>query len=297
MQPNPTLFTWINEICGNLQGEDGLPDRFEVWYAGDDGHERLHTFRINERREDHTAIPQVLTTEVWKVCEGHAATMSPGASVRYAVQCYRSDSDKMPESTHFLLLAGSAVNQMQLGASVASERGQLIRHNEALHGFAMTLMQSLSGRLARDLEDERNARMRAEAQVREVQAMKEDLLDRQHQRMLEARRAEKSEERMNMLLNLASTLAPAIITRLNTNAQKPNEVMARSMMRDQAVGHLLNNLQGPDIEQLVTNLRPELRPALLELLSSYAEDMKSRENVNTAPVHPPSSSNGAHHGQ
>jgi len=293
MQPNPTLFTWINEICGNLQGEDGLPDRFEVWYVGDDGHERLHTFRINERREEHTDMPQVLTTEIWKVCESHASTMPPGASVRYSVQCYRDDADKHPEAAHYLLMNGSAVNAMQLGSTIASERGQLIRHNETLHGFSMTLMQTVSGRLARDLEDERAARRDAERRYGEVMQLKEELADRRHEREMESKRQEASASRLDMMLQMVATLAPAIISRLNANSQKPNDITVRSVMRDQAVGQLLNNLTGPDIERLAANLRPELAPAFLELLSSYAEDLKakSRENAGAAPPQPNGASN------
>ncbi len=271
-QPNPTLYTWVNEICGNLQGEGGLPDRFECWYAGDDGHERLNTLRLNDRREDPVDFAQAITTDIWKICEQHAATMNAGAMSRYAIQVFRNEHDKLPEATHHVLLTGQAQNMLAIGSSISAERGQLIRHNEALHGFAMSLMQGVSGRLARDLEDERSARRRAEQQVVDVSQMREELLDRKHEREMEALKEARSSQRLDQILQTLAALAPAVLSRLGNN--KPSDEASRAMLRDRAVSTLMNRLGVEDIQRIAMGLSPELQPAFLELLSSYADDAR-----------------------
>jgi len=281
MIPNPTLATWVGELFQNLQGKGGLPDRFEVWYAGDDGHERLNTLRIDERTEDEADLPALFVQDIWKDCEAHAATLPNGTLCRYAIQVFRDKDDRTPEATHHTLCTGSAQSLLALGSSVAAERGQLIRHNETLHGFMMTMTQAMSGRLARDLEDERMARRAAERRVGEVSEMREQLLDRQHERRMEEQREERSNQRLESILATLAALAPAVLARLGTN--KPSDEASRAMLRDRVVGQIMNNLNSEDIQRIAMSLRPELQPAFLEVLASYSDDQKKQQSGSAAP--------------
>lgn len=285
MIPPASLQEWLTDTSGVLAltngniDEGGAISRYEIWHAGDDGMERLRVLRLEDRGEELSEIPAIFAAEVQKTCEQHAITLPSGTSLRYAIQAFRAKDDTTPESVHYIVLIGSML-AVQTGGSVSAERGQLIRHNEALHHMMMNMVQGVAGRLSRDLEEERNARQAAERRYSEVIALREEVLDRKHERQLEAAQAAHDAARQDALLQMVMTLAPAVISRLGKSSV-PAAVDApdasSAVLRDQAVSGIVNGLSVDQIQKIAMAIPPEGQIAFLELVQSYSEKQKAEQ--------------------
>jgi hypothetical protein len=273
--PSPQLESWMNEMVGTLLSNTDHPqlDRFEVLFAGDDHIERLRVLRVEDTpgELDASELPALFARGVHAVCEQHAQTLPSGTPLRYAVQAYRAPADTTPEASFYLVLQGALLLAQPAGSSPAAAQGQLIRHNENLHALAMNLMNAVAGRLTQDLEQERLARQAAERRTQEVFALREQLLDRQHERNLEAAREERDAQTKQQLLELVKALAPVVLSRLAPrapNAPEP-ELSHPAVLRDQAVRRIIAGLSADELQKIIVSVKPGTQAALLELIDTY----------------------------
>lgn len=291
--PSPQLETWMNELLGTLLASDKTPqlDRFEVLFAGDDQVERLRVLRVEDRPEEAVLeLGGVFARLVQQTCEQHAQTVPAGASLRYAVQAFRSPTDVTPEAAFYLVLTGALLLAQPTGSTPAAAQGQLIRHNETLHSMMMNMVQSVAGRLARDLEEERNARQAAERRAHEVFALREQLLDRQHERSMEAQREERDAQAKSQLLSLVVQLAPAVLARLAPKGSEPSaltDAAHPAVLRDRVVANLVKGLSAEEIQKIVTSVKPATQAVLLQLIDTYEQDLSAAPSKPPASAQPP----------
>lgn len=282
--PPPSLQEWLAETSGVLVpgvDESGLIFQYELWHANEDGSERLKVIRIEDRREDLEALPAALAMELYRTCEQHALTLPSGMPLRYAVRAFRGKDDVIPEAVHYVTLAGSLLSVTN-GTGVAAERGQLIRHNETLHNMMMQLVQGVAGRLSRDLEAERDARIASERRYGEVLLLREELIDRKHERELEIARENNAAERQKALLEMLSSFAPVILSKLASAKPGEEAAVKAAMLRDQAVSRIVNGLGAEEIGKLATMMKPETQAAFLALIEAYGEQkQEARQGEKT----------------
>ncbi len=272
MQLHSNLEVWIRETLSTVDqsGDDespGVMHRFEVWHAGEDTHERLRVFRIADRNEALPEMSEPLAADVLKVCEQHAVTLSQGTHLRYSVQAWRSVKDAAAEAVHYIVLTGTALTPAA-GTSIAAERGQLIRHNETLHTMMMNMVNSLAGRLSRDLEDEREARREAERNYGSVIRLREEMLDRKAERELEMMRESRDAEQKGKMLDMIGSFAPVVLAKL-AGAGGTTAVPEVVKLRDEAVGNIMRKLTPEEIQAIAMNVRPEIQAAFLELVNAW----------------------------
>lgn len=274
MQLHSNLENWIRETIATV---DQSPDedsgavlhRFEVWHAGEDSHERLRIFRIADRNEALAEMGESLAGDIMRVCEQHAITLPAGTHLRYSVQAWRGAKDQAAEAVHYLVLSGTAMTPAA-GSSIAAERGQLIRHNETLHTMMMNMVNSLAGRLSRDLEDEREQRRESERKFSEVVRMREDMLDRKLERELEMMREQRDAAQKEKMLEMISNFAPVVLAKMS-GAQMPqgSPVPELVRLRDEAVGNVMRKLTPEEIQGIAMAVRPEIQAAFLELVNAW----------------------------
>lgn len=256
-------------------GQDGAMHRVELWFHGDDQHERIRIFRMEDRDESLSEMPLTLAGEIERATNQHATTMPNGISLRYAVQAYRGRDDTVPETTHYMVVTGTMLPNP--GNTQASERGQMIRHNENLHHMMMNLVNSVAGRLSRDLDEERNARQAAERRFSEVILLREEMLDRKHERELEAAREAREAAQKESMLAMVASLAPALIAKLGSGkSSDAQDVPQDAVLRDRAIGSVINSMTADEIQAVAMAVKPERQAALLELIDAY-----SKVNVKT----------------
>ena len=286
--PSPQLESWMNEMIGTLLANAEQPqlDRFEILFSGDDQVERLRVLRLEERGETPHELPAIFSKVVHLVCEQHSQTLPSGASLRYAIQAYRAQQDSQPEATFYYVLTGTLMLAQPAGSSPAAAQGQLIRHNENLHQMMVNLVHSIGGRLAQDLQEERTARKAAEQRSHEVFALREQLLDRQHERNLEAKREERESETKQQLLSLITSLAPVVLSRLAPKGEKAPAIAAAhpAVLRDQAVRQIIAGLSGDELGKIMQCVEPGTQAALLPLIDTY--ESPPAPHSSAAPVPP-----------
>ena len=129
----------------------------------------------------------------------------------------------------------------------------------------------IGGRLAQDLQEERTARKAAEQRSHEVFALREQLLDRQHERNLEAKREERESETKQQLLSLITSLAPVVLSRLAPKGEKAPAIAAAhpAVLRDQAVRQIIAGLSGDELGKIMQCVEPGTQAALLTLIDTY----------------------------
>jgi len=289
--PTPQLESWMNEMIGTLLADREHPmlDRFEILFSGDDQVERLRVLRLEERPEPPHELAPLLAKVVHAVCEQHAQTIPAGASLRYGILAFRREGDNLPEATFYHVLSGSLLLTQPAGSSPAAAQGQLIRHNENLHQMMVNLVHSIGGRLAADLQDERLARKAAEARAHEIVGLREQLLDRQHERNLEAKREERDAETKQQLLGLFTTFAPVLLARLAPKNEKTPPIAAThpAVLRDEAARRIIASIDGDDLGKIIGAVKPATQAALLQLIDTYERPPAPSPAASATPAAKP----------
>jgi hypothetical protein len=196
--------------------------------------------------------------------------------------------------------------------------GDMRRTND-LHALVVRMCEATAGSAAVQLQREREENNRLREIGFKYEQLRQELLDRSQDRELTRQDAEHSRQIMMMLTQTLLQFAPLILQRLLTPPAPPGAAMplpgapsgssgASSapppatppppppspapvvVMRDQAIGSLLETLDQEQVTKLVGVLTPEQTQQFLGVYTSFREHPP-------APAAPPSPPNGRKHAQ
>lgn len=319
--PNPRLLEWMRKRRTDLT-EDGLIQRVELWHTVDgEGGVRLEVVNLAERDEDED-IDEV-TIELWAAAEEDASTRPQGSHQRYTVMLYRGEDEREAEEAKSFTIQGSMLSHL-LGGNTDSptERGiigQDLRQRNEMHALMLRSMEGIAGGLERQLRVEREWSTQLESQRRQYLITEQQMLDRSSERDLERQKAQKSEERLDMVVNVITGLAPMILSKLFEKPASPAPATSsapssgtppasggggggipqplvanyhRIAARDTAVSNVLGTLTPDQLQTLAKVMRPDQAMTFLEIYSSYKDEQEAvAKTQGNGAVKPPPPAN------
>ncbi len=295
--PSNDLIKFVNKILTEVEQEAGVA-RVELFHTIEgEGADRITTLK---NLSESTA--EMLTEAVWDAAEGDAKTRTAGMIQRYAVHAFSGaeDSDGMPEHTFaFTLTGGLRDGMFDADSEPATPAGRLkqdMRHTENLHRMLIQQTEYTAGRLARDYDFERKARLESENRYVEVAKLHQDLLDRQHERDMSRAKEVQSAQRTDQVLGLLMSMAPLILMKFMPQLSPPSggagsapagslpgipmgEPEQQSGMgsilsgnpRSIALGQILLSIPKEKAMQLISSLSQFTQIAVMQLIQSYKD--------------------------
>lgn len=254
---------WLNDIGGG-----GIVNRIDLMHVIEGSPpEMLGVIRVSDDAE-----PFDVSQEVWDLAVTDAETREVGRMQRYVMLAFRSDEDD-PTGQHPFVMNGKLRSDLLGGTTEGStpqgHMAQLMRHSEKLHTSLMLLTETTSGRLARDLADERKMRMTLEAERHKIFETVQELSDRKHERDMENAREAAKQKRHDELFQLLAGMAPLIASKF---LQAPVGLqLPAAGARDEAVHQLLKNLSEEEAMKVFGALKPQNQLILAELYQAHKE--------------------------
>ncbi len=290
-QPDPKLRNWIAKRKADLT-PDGVISRIELWHVIDgEAGECLSTFILADRPDDED--PDDLCQEIWNEAEEDASTRPQGSYQRYLVRAFRGD-DVTPEETKAFLCHGRAISAL-IGSDSesATPRGLIAqerRQNDNLHAMVIRLCETMTMTLERRTASQATEIDNLTRERRTLYDLEQRLKDREHERQLERDAQQKSQERLDTLvqggMTLLGTLGPLLLGKLLSGSPaaaalagaagvpSPDTLhprVAGAMSRDASLYKIAESLSPEQLESFVGALRPEQQLAFLELWKSLRE--------------------------
>jgi len=287
---HPDLVKWLTVQIADIRGTD--PDqkieRFELYHTVEESPaERIQVFGGLEEGVD----PQELGQALWEMGENDAATRALGVPQRYVVWSFRTGNPEMDSQWAFSIRGKTnARGSLDMGESSdpPTERGvagAVLRHNEALHRMMMLMTDATAGRLAAELQQERQRRKESEDKMSAMLDMREQLLDQKAERELhtaqETAKARRHDEMMTMFISMAPLLLSQVL------GQKGFGADAGAAMRDTAIGKMLKGLSQEEAMGVIGSLKDNNRMAFMELYKSYAQESAEAEEKKPIPFRDP----------
>lgn len=306
--PDQRLLEWIRKFRTDLT-PDGTITRLELYHSveGSLG-ERLATFEMADRDEDED--PDDLAQEVWDEAESDAATRPTGSIERYVIQAFRGDTREPDEQKSFTT-RGKLVTALTGNSSEPPTefgmRTQGMRQSNDLHALVVRMCEASAGSMAVQLERERQENNRLRGIAIEAEQLKQTMLDRSLERELARSDAQQSQQMMMMLTQTLLQFAPLVLQRLLAPAPPAGAAMPLAppaaptaapqgsappsashppphsapppppphnpvvVMRDAAIGSLLEGMTPEQVAQLVSVFSPEQTQQFLGVYTSFRE--------------------------
>ena len=286
--PSHQLVRWVAKCLSGLVrdeeetvvvNERGFVTRFELWHVetGERGH-RLHRISVEEG-----ANAEKVAQELADSAEYDASTRFGGRVERYLAEAYIGNDPEPDTACPFVVRARSLheVRGSDNDTEPPTEKGflgQLMRHLERKDVMMAQMVEVTTGRLIRDLETERDTRVRLETALAQLREAEQSLLDRRMEREIEQATALQRAKRKDELIGTVMTLLPAAVARA-TERDTPVEVQAENL----AVRKFLKLLTQDEITAIFTALSPEKRQMLAQVYSSCARQ-DAGEQAEKPPI-------------
>jgi hypothetical protein len=268
---------WIKARLNDITDE-GTISQFQVLHAVDGESELLGIVRAN----DSVEVDEI-AQEIWDTALADAETRMSGRKQRYSIAAYRGKSRTFESVKSFLIDGQGQLSS--LGDSESStpsgHLGQMMRHSEKLHSMVMQLTEVTAGRLARDLENERNHRLTLENKQQQYWEKFIELEDRSHEREMERRLQEQQAQRHEQLMGSLMGFLPLVLAKFLGGS--PGGELPAAGARDQSLHELLKNLSEKEITAIFSSLDPPNQLILMELYQSHkkmAESSKPKKDSN-----------------
>lgn len=275
-QPDSKLVDWLKFTLNLTEG--GAITRFDLYHTvdGGEGTELLGRFPVRDASEFDMA------QTLWDKAEGDAETRMTGRMQRYVALAYRGDEEQS-ESSHPFIMNGRA--RLELGgdtesATPSGHLAQLMRHDERMHGMIMQVTETTTGRLIRDLEAERARRIQLEDRQMKTYEMMEELTDKKHERDMEMRKIDASQQRHEQLMGMLMSMAPLVISKvlgpgagvaIGAAAQLP-----AAGGRDESVHQFFKSLDEKEVMHIVSGLSTEKQIVAMEIFKAHMEEEERR---------------------
>lgn len=303
--PSNTLLEWIRKRKADLTPA-GTITKIELWHAIDGIEaEPLSTFDITARPEDED--PDDLAQEIWNEAYEDAGTRPQGSHQRYVVRAFRGEQSALPEESKAFIVQGAAVSSMiGSGSDSPTPRGMMaqeMRHTDNLHALVVRMCEGVAGQMASQLREAREDNTRLYNERRQLYELEQKMLDKTHEREMDRTDRERSAQRVDSLMTMASTLlpiiaskflqgppAPAMMAGPGAHASHPNPApsarVAAVMARDVAIGNVLESLRPEQIKGLFDLLSEEQKLAFMELYGSYRQERESSPSTTSESENP-----------
>jgi hypothetical protein len=279
-QPAKEVEEWTERLLNDTT-EEGSIVRIDLHHAIDGGSSEL-LGRVQVRDDQQT---YEVSQELWDMASADSESRMVGQMQRYVMLAFRAKGEE-PDARLAFLIGGKAHSDLMGGATEGptppGHLGQLMRHNERLHGMMMQLSETTSGRMARDLEAERLRRMKLEEIHMKQFEMLQELSDRKHERDMEIRQEEKKNERHEQIMGMLMTMAPLIASKVlgpaGTAAAGPSLPAAGA--RDESIHQFLKTLDEQQVGTFLAALRPDQQIPLMEIYQAHMEEEKRRDGTD-----------------
>ena len=278
---NDNLVGWIRKQVADLT-EDGVIDRFELWHVVDgESGERCQTISRPDGEDENFDV-ELLAQGIWDIAEHDSGTRTTGVPQRYVVWAFRAGAGDEPCSTHPFILRGRGASPFMMGGDTEppTEKGQIaahLRHSENQHRMIMHFAESLSGRLSKELDSERQLRVTLQDKVVESYSVFQDLLDRKADRETEQARELSKARRHDEMMGMLMAFVPLIMAKLAGGKDGIGQILPKQGLRDHAIGKFMRELSQEEFMGILKSVSPAKQAALLEVYKSYREDDQKEE--------------------
>lgn len=283
-QAHPDVEKWLIAQIGDPTnpGNRAPISKIELYHTVEESPaERLQVFELEEGPDVRD-----LAQSIWDIAENDASSRALGMPQRYILWSYRGESGEM-EAQFAFRLSGKTLMRGHLdlgeGSEPATERGhvgQMMRHNESLYRMVMLMTDATTGRLAAELQAERQLRSEIEGRWMEAIKLTQELLDRKTEReIFEARETAKA-RRHDELMSFFTSMMPIVATHIMGHKAGGD---ATSVMRDAGIGKILKNLSQEEAMGIMRSLKGTNQLAFMELYKSYAAQDAVEEEKKPIP--------------
>jgi hypothetical protein len=234
---------------------------------------------------------EAIVAELWDLAENDTETRMTGLPQRYVAHAYRSDPENADSQLAWMLRGSSFLNDLRGGSTEPpTEKGLqalLMRQVEEGHKLLVGYSEAVAGRLARELDKKTEELNKAKEKEVERLTKMEDLIDRQFERDLKRKQAEREDEREEKIYSvLTSFVLPMVLQKLTSGkGDTPDQASAAKLLggilerggeeekpsREKAVGYFLKSLELDEIGKIFEAVGPEKSQKLQELYNSYRE--------------------------
>lgn len=283
---HPDIVKWLALQLADLT-ERGNISRFEIYHTVEESPaERIQVFAIEE-----SVDPEDLGQSMWDMAENDAANRALGVPQRYVIWSFRGESQEMDSQWSFAIrgktnLRGS--HDSGESSDPPTERGiagAVLRHNEALHRMVMLMTDATAGRLAAELQQERQRRKEVEDKMIETMHVHQQLLDKKAERELHEARETAKARRHDELMGFFLSMAPLLVSQFLGHKGAGGD--AGAAMRDTAIGKMLQGLSEQETMGIIGSLKGHNQLAFLELYKSYAQDSAADQEKKPIPFRDP----------
>lgn len=263
----------------------GLPHRFELFHASEDGASRLNVFRMEVYE---TSESEDLAQEIWDCAEADAKTRTVGMNQRYALLMFRQEEDREHEAQLAFNIRGMSNSEYSFAgnsdkASPQGLQAQQMRHNEHLISMMTQQTEVTHGRLVRECDRMRARCEHLENKFSEMLNIREALEDKSHERKLEMQREMVKASRQEQVSNLFMTMAPLLAAKFLGGGGAIAGNLPAQASRDTAIGSLLGSLSADEMGKILGALTPENQQSLMQIYASYKEDFDQKEQKQHGP--------------
>ncbi|HKY34833.1 MAG TPA: hypothetical protein VJN18_02735 [Polyangiaceae bacterium] len=284
--PSQNLVKWLTRMLADIT-DAGAIGRFELIHKIEGEHaERLDIWRSDA---DSPRSPDELGQEMQDAAQRDAQSRVSGLPQRYVVYAFRAQSEEHESQHAFLVRPGSHLSRLGEDSEPPNDKGvigQSMRHSEQVHRLLITGGDVMIGRLASELERERDARVKAEQLNWSVFEKYQSLLDREHERrVVEAKELMKA-RRVDELMGVVTALVPILATKLlggsPARSDAPQLGAAADMAtdpKDLAVRHFFSRLSETEITSILGAISSSSQIALAQIHSSFTGEQQSPADV------------------
>ena len=282
--PGQSLVNWLTRLLSDVT-EAGAIGRFELIHKIEGEHaERLDIWR-NE--SDSARNPEELAQEIQDAAQRDVQSRVTGIPQRYVVYAFRGQGEDHESQHAFLVRPGLHLSKQGEDSEPPTEKGVIahsMRHDENVHRLFISGGEVLIGRLATELEREREARSKAEHQNWTMFEKYQALLDREHERRITEAKELMKARRVDELMGVVTALIPILATKLLNGpqlAQLPAGADAPSAIdpKDAAVRHFFSCLSETEISSVLGCLSGSSQIALAQLHSAFAMEAPTPADV------------------
>ncbi len=287
VSPADTLIKWLTRLLSDIT-EGGAIGRFELIHKVESEHaERLDIWR-NESASPRS--PEELAQEIQDAAQRDVQSRLTGLPQRYVVYAFRGQSEDHESQHAFLVRPGVHLARHADDSEPPTEKGviaQSMRHGEAVHRLFISGGDVLIGRLATELERERDARSKAEQLNWSMCEKYQSLLDREHERRVAEAKELMKARRVDELMGVATALIPILATKFlgglpQGQAPQPQlgpDSAAAIDPKDVAVRHFFSCLSETEITSILGCISSSSQIALAQIHSSFASDAHAPADV------------------
>jgi hypothetical protein len=285
--PSQSLVKWLTRLLSDVT-EGGAIGRFELIHKIEGEHaERLEIWRNDDGNGRN---PEELAQEVQDAAQRDVQSRMTGMPQRYVVYAFRGQ-DEDHESQHaFLIRPGIHLSKQGEDSEPPTDKGviaQSMRHGENVHRLFLSGGDVLIGRLASELERERDARSKAEQLNWQMFEKYQSLLDREHERRVTEAKELMKARRVDELMGVATALLPILATKFIGGGQQPSPQQLQSSPdpaaaidpKDVAVRHFFSCLSETEITSILGAISSSSQIALAQIHSSFMTEAPTPADV------------------